>query len=379
MMANGIVLNLDTTKSEFQNPMIELRQGDGNYQSLDVTVTSNGEPFDLTGWSITFMGTTAGNFKIIDGAVTVTNALQGTFKYTPTKAWGQDEGEFKNAYFSFVKSEKTASSAAFRVNVLTAVDLTAAEAGDYISIVDKTIDQLTADLSGLVTSVADLKSQNLAIKATDNTWTGANKFAKLIDGYTKTKVSPSTDLNSIKTSGKYELLTSSTYTNAPSGIPNNAILIVENSVDNGTTYQYVLSRDTVNQNTDMTIFFRVSITNNWSSWQQIAKDSKVVHNTGTETISGPKTFTDTIVGSITGNAGSATKLQTARKINGTPFDGSSDIQITGSSALPVGGVYPTISDLLADNPNHNNVYITTDNGNWNYWDQVTSTWKSGGV
>ena len=42
-MANGIVLNLDTTKSEFQNPMIVLRQGDGNYQSLDVTVTSNGE------------------------------------------------------------------------------------------------------------------------------------------------------------------------------------------------------------------------------------------------------------------------------------------------------------------------------------------------
>ena len=101
-MANGIVLNIDTTKSEFQNPMVQLRQGDGNYQSLAVTVTSNGEPFDLTGWTITFMGTTAGGFKIVDAASVATNALQGEFTYTPTKAWGQDQGEFKNAYFKLL-------------------------------------------------------------------------------------------------------------------------------------------------------------------------------------------------------------------------------------------------------------------------------------
>lgn len=259
-MANGIILNLDTTKSEFQNPMIELRKGDGNYQSLDVTVTSNGEPFDLTGWAIAFMGTTAGGFKIVDTASVVTNASQGEFTYTPTKAWGQDEGEFKNAYFSFINANQTASSAALRINVLTAVDITAEEANDYISIVDQTINQLTNDISGLVNSVNDLKSQNNNIKTSDNTWTGTNMF------------------------------------NMP------------------------------------------------------------------------------IVGSVTG---SSAKLQTPRKINGTPFDGTSDITITGSGALAVGGVYQTLADLIAANPDHNRTYITTNNGNWNYWNGTT--WVAGGV
>lgn len=200
-MANGIILNIDTTKSEFQNPMVQLRQGDGNYQSLSVTVTSNGEPFDLTDWTITFMGTTAGGFKIIDAASVVTNALQGEFTYTPTKAWGQDQGEFKNAYFKFVKSDETASGASFRVNVLDAVDLTAEEAKDYISVVDVMIDQVKTDMdtklaetkqtltdtqsqantvqtnvNDLNTNVNDLKAQNNSIKTTNNTWTGENTF-----------------------------------------------------------------------------------------------------------------------------------------------------------------------------------------------------------
>lgn len=182
-MANGIVLNIDTTKSEFQNPMIELRQGDGNYQSLDVTVTSNGSPFNMTGWTITFMGTTAGGFKIVDSAVSNVDTANGKFTYTPTKAWGQDEGMFKEAYFKFtsgVNGNSVASGASIRVNVLTAVDLTAEEAGDYISIVDQTIATLNEDLTTLQLSVDQLKAQNNAIKTTDNTWSGSNTFNKKI-------------------------------------------------------------------------------------------------------------------------------------------------------------------------------------------------------
>jgi lysophospholipase L1-like esterase len=50
---------------------------------------------------------------------------------------------------------------------------------------------------------------------------------------------------------------------------------------------------------------------------------------------------------------------------------------TGSSALPVAGVYPTLADLTTANPDHAYVYITTDNGNWNYWGGTT--WVAGGV
>lgn len=44
-----------------------------------------------------------------------------------------------------------------------------------------------------------------------------------------------------------------------------------------------------------------------------------------QTIEGVKTFSSTITGSISGNAGTATTLQTARNINGTSFNGSGPI------------------------------------------------------
>lgn len=50
---------------------------------------------------------------------------------------------------------------------------------------------------------------------------------------------------------------------------------------------------------------------------------------------------------------------------------------TGSSALPVAGVYPTLADLINANPEHDRVYITTNNGNWNYWNGTA--WVAGGV
>lgn len=44
-----------------------------------------------------------------------------------------------------------------------------------------------------------------------------------------------------------------------------------------------------------------------------------------QTVAGTKTFSKPIVGSVTGNAESATKLQTARTINGTSFNGTANV------------------------------------------------------
>lgn len=57
------------------------------------------------------------------------------------------------------------------------------------------------------------------------------------------------------------------------------------------------------------------------------KLSDYVTKAAAETITGVKTFLQPIVGSITGNAGTATKLQTWRKLNGIPFDGTADITV----------------------------------------------------
>ena len=57
----------------------------------------------------------------------------------------------------------------------------------------------------------------------------------------------------------------------------------------------------------------------------VAVNSTVIRTTGNQTLAGTKTFSSTITGSISGNAGSATKLQTARTINGTSFSGTANI------------------------------------------------------
>ena len=162
-MSNSVNLSLDVTKTGIQNPLIKVRQGDGGFETLRTTVTANGEPMDLQGWTITFMGTTAGNHKILDDNVTLVEAPNGIFDYTPSKAWGMDIGDFKIAYFKFVKGDGSASSANFRVNVIEAVDLTQEEAQNYISVVDTTIAEinqhLTDSLANVTQSIADVNNK----------------------------------------------------------------------------------------------------------------------------------------------------------------------------------------------------------------------------
>lgn len=161
-MSNRVNLTLDITKTGIQNPLIKVRQGDGGFETLRTTVTSNGEPMDLQGWTITFMGTTAGNHKIVDGNVKIVESPIGIFDYTPSKAWGMDIGDFKIAYFKFVKGDGSASSANFRVRVIEAIDLTQEEAQNYISVVDATIaearEHLESSLADVSSSVAATSS-----------------------------------------------------------------------------------------------------------------------------------------------------------------------------------------------------------------------------
>ena len=64
-------------------------------------------------------------------------------------------------------------------------------------------------------------------------------------------------------------------------------------------------------------------------------DSTAVNLTEAQTIEGVKTFSSTISGSISGNAGTATKLATVRTINGVNFDGSANITVVDSTKAPL--------------------------------------------
>jgi len=66
-------------------------------------------------------------------------------------------------------------------------------------------------------------------------------------------------------------------------------------------------------------------------------DTNLVHKVGNETVAGIKTFSSTISGSVNGNAATATKLQTARTINGVSFDGGANITVVDSTKALLDG------------------------------------------
>lgn len=210
-MSNSVNLSLDVTKTGIQNPLIKVRQGDGGFETLRTTVTANGEPMDLQGWTITFMGTTAGNHKIVDDNVTIVEAPNGIFDYTPSKAWGMDIGEFKIAYFQFVKGDGSASSANFRVNVIEAVDLTQDEAKNYISVVDATIaevrEHLKSSLADVTSSVAatSVAASSLAVNVSSVASSAVNQVESAASNASSVASSATSNVSSVASSAVSEV------------------------------------------------------------------------------------------------------------------------------------------------------------------------------
>lgn len=240
-MSNRVNLTLDVTKTGIQNPLIKVRQGDGGFETLRTTVTSNGEPLDLQGWTITFMGTTAGNHKIVDGNVTLVEAPNGIFDYTPGKAWGMDVGDFKIAYFKFVKEDGSASSANFRVNVIEAVDLTQEEAQNYISVVDTTIAEINQHLTNSLANVTQ------SIAATSSTASSLS-------------VQVSSAVNQVNSATSSATSVASSAINIVSSVASSAVDNVNSTASSAASYIAI-------------------------------NDAQLVHKTGNETIPGDKTFT----------------------------------------------------------------------------------------
>lgn len=379
-MSNSVNLSLDVTKTGIQNPLIKVRQGDGGFETLRTTVTANGEPMDLQGCTITFMGTTAGNHKIVDGNVTLVEAPNGIFDYTPSKAWGMDIGEFKIAYFKFVKGDGSASSANFRVNVIEAVDLTQEEARNYISVVDTTIAEinqhLTDSLAHVTQSIAD--ANNNANTVAGN----VNSLGKRVDDYNsklaaikvggRNLIVRNGELvgKMIASDGKISSFNGSSVTPAIITVQPGDPLTMQGTNGGDNTFRYAfydkdgntlvrsyvdhMSPSTTIMAPNNAVTFRISyptdsqvklergnVPTDWTPAPEdvMSQDAQLVHKTGTETIAGYKTFTSPINGQLSGNAATATKWQTARTlaltgdVNGSvAMDGSGNVSISTTGA-----------------------------------------------
>ena len=79
----------------------------------------------------------------------------------------------------------------------------------------------------------------------------------------------------------------------------------------------------------------------------ITVNSTVVRTSGAQTIAGAKTFSSAILGNISGNAGTATTLSTARTIAGVSFNGSANISLNNNAITNGAGYTTNIGDITS--------------------------------
>lgn len=197
-------------------------------------------------------------------------------------------------------------------------------------------------ISGNVASASKLKSpQKINGISFDGTSDITIKAIPQVDS-----IPENSDLNDYKTAGFYGCslnVTAATIKNSPAQVAFS--LIVMNAANTSITTQ-IFSEYTTNAGTKMWI--RRCYTTTWGSWYQVAvadgtlqsglfsqtasklNAARTISLTGgiTGQVSFDGTTNVAIPTTIAGNAPSATKLQTSRKINGILFDGTSDISIT---------------------------------------------------
>lgn len=321
-MSNSVNLSLDVTKTGIQNPLIKVRQGDGGFETLRTTVTANGEPMDLQGWTITFMGTTAGNHKIVDGNITLVEAPNGIFDYTPSKAWGMDIGDFKIAYFKFVKGDGSASSANFRVSIIEAVDLTQEEAQHYISVIDATIaevrEHLESSLADVSSSVAatSVAASSMAVfvsskassaasqanSAAANVSSVASNAVAAVAAASNTYVQKSNELPAVARDFGYLAQHMQEYQgfwwNGVESIANapadnwtwSVIEVIPGNAGSNGLIRTMRTSDGIVYSTNVNFGYI-------QHWTKFADDAQLVHKTGAETIAGDKTFTGKVTSS----------------------------------------------------------------------------------
>ncbi|HDJ9336249.1 TPA: tail fiber protein [Escherichia coli] len=110
-------------------------------------------------------------------------------------------------------------------------------------------------------------------------------------------------------------------TNKPDGVTGNFLLRVEStrkvSASDYANMQTLISNDTKR------IYVRFVVNGSWAAWSQV-----VVSGWGQD-VSVKSLSAVALSGSLTGNASTATKLQTVRTIGGVSFDGSANIDLPG--------------------------------------------------
>lgn len=148
-------LTLDSKNTIAPEPVF-LRQGDKTGAVvIDATLMDNGAPVSLDGLTPMFKANTADGQAVIADSTgfNIVNASGGEFTYQVPNALAAVPGKIVTAYFSF--SDKSGTESTFDVAFIIkkAVDITQAQADDYIAIIDGTLQSLQQKIAAMNTDV----------------------------------------------------------------------------------------------------------------------------------------------------------------------------------------------------------------------------------
>ncbi|EOL41618.1 hypothetical protein RV11_GL002860 [Enterococcus phoeniculicola] len=135
-------LNLSTTEPAQFIGMIRVRQENKQTESVEVHISENGEPLDLTGGDV-FLEVMIGT-KAVQSKAVVVDAKKGIIRYTFDSYSMQKIGRIEGAQFVFYKGKSLiGSTQPFSYFVIRAVSQTKGETGSYWQTIEELIEEMT--------------------------------------------------------------------------------------------------------------------------------------------------------------------------------------------------------------------------------------------
>jgi len=148
-------VTLDTKNAIAPEP-VYLRQGDKTGAVvIDAKLMDNGSPVSLSGRTPMFKANTADGQAVIADSTgfNIIDASGGEFTYQVPNALSSVPGKIMTAYFSLSDSSGSESTFDVAFIIKKAVDITHAQANDYITIIDSTLQSLQQKIDAMNTDV----------------------------------------------------------------------------------------------------------------------------------------------------------------------------------------------------------------------------------
>lgn len=137
-MAQELIFDTKKPENAFKEQRLDpLRRGERGNRELTVSIASKGVPYDLTGCTVRFVGTTGGGQLVGPSEIEVTNATAGMVRHLLPAEMSTDAG-LAHWYYEIYKGENYLDTTeTCSVKVLQSADIGGQQATVYISILEQ--------------------------------------------------------------------------------------------------------------------------------------------------------------------------------------------------------------------------------------------------